>query len=79
MFDHFEMPALLSIIAFIVVIELIFTVVPFWFIFKKAGYHPALSLLMIIPFIDVAIRFYLAFSDWPVMRRVQDLERKPVQ
>jgi hypothetical protein len=44
-------------------------VVPYWFIFRKAGFHPALSLLMIIPLVGVIMRFYLAFADWPSLKR----------
>ena len=41
---------------------------PFWKIFTKAGFNGALSLLMLIPFINVVMIFYLAFSEWPAMR-----------
>jgi hypothetical protein len=44
-------------------------VVPYWFIFRKAGFHPALSLLMIIPFAGVIMRFFLAFADWPSLKK----------
>jgi hypothetical protein len=47
----------------------ILTVVPFWFIFKKAGYHPALSFLMIIPLADVIMKFFLAFAEWPSLKK----------
>ena len=40
-------------------------VAPFWFIFKKAGYSPWLSLLMAVPLINIAALFFLAFSRWP--------------
>jgi len=43
----------------------VFTVLPFWFIFRKAGFHPALSILTIIPIASVAVLFYLAFATWP--------------
>lgn len=43
-------------------------VVPFWFIFKKAGFHGALSLLMLVPVANIVMPFFLAFSDWPVLK-----------
>lgn len=43
-------------------------IVPFWFIFKKAGYPQWLSLLMVVPFVNLAMLYFLAFSDWPRMR-----------
>ena len=43
-------------------------VVPFWFIFKKIGYSPWLSLLMAVPLVNIAMLFFLAFSQWPAGR-----------
>ena len=43
-------------------------VLPFWQIFKKAGFSPALSLLMLVPFVSVIVLFVVAFSDWPALR-----------
>jgi hypothetical protein len=42
-----------------------FVVVPFWKIFDKAGFPPALSLLMVIPVVNVILVYYLAFTKWP--------------
>ncbi len=47
-------------------------IVPFWFIFSKAGYSRWLSLLLLIPLINVAILYYLAFSTWPAGRAKHD-------
>ncbi|MGA2374249.1 MAG: hypothetical protein ABSF72_01940 [Candidatus Sulfotelmatobacter sp.] len=38
---------------------------PFWQIFKKAGFSPWLSLLMMIPFVGWLSLYYLAFAKWP--------------
>jgi len=43
-------------------------IVPFWFIFSKAGYSKWLSLLMIIPMVNVILLYFLAFSEWPGKR-----------
>jgi hypothetical protein len=43
-------------------------VLPFWFICKKAGLSPWLSLIMMIPFGALALPFVLAFVDWPSLR-----------
>lgn len=40
-------------------------IVPFWFIFRKAGYPPWLGLLMIVPVVNLAMLYFLAFSNWP--------------
>jgi len=44
---------------------------PFWKIFTKAGFSGALSLLMLIPIVNVVMIFYLAFSEWPAVRGSQ--------
>lgn len=38
---------------------------PFWRIFKKAGYHGALGLLMIVPVVNLVMILFLAFAKWP--------------
>ena len=41
-------------------------VIPFWQIFKKSGKEGALSILMIIPLVNLILLFYVAFSNWNV-------------
>jgi hypothetical protein len=44
-----------------------FTVVvlpPFWVIFKKAGFQPILSVLMMVPLVNLAMLYFVAFSQW---------------
>ena len=43
-------------------------IVPFWFIFKKVGHPPWLGLLMAVPIVNLAMLYFLAFSDWPSSR-----------
>lgn len=40
-------------------------IVPFWFIFSKAGYSKWLSLLMLVPLLNVMLLYFLAFTKWP--------------
>jgi hypothetical protein len=65
------MPEVLLILVIVAVFGALFTVVPFWFIFRKAGYHPALSLLMMIPFANIIMKFFLAFADWPSLKKTE--------
>jgi uncharacterized membrane protein len=41
-------------------------VFPFWFICKKAGFSPLLSLLNLVPFFlgTVVLVYFLAFTQW---------------
>lgn len=43
-------------------------ILPFWFIFRKAGYSQWLSLLMAVPLVNLGMLYFLAFSDWPRLR-----------
>ncbi|MCB9136761.1 MAG: hypothetical protein H6642_00275 [Caldilineaceae bacterium] len=55
-------------IIILIVIPLI-AILPFWKIFAKAGYNGALSLLMIVPLVNLIMLFFLAFADWPILKR----------
>jgi len=39
-------------------------VIPYWKIFSKAGFAGALSLLMIIPLVNLIVLYVIAFSEW---------------
>lgn len=41
---------------------------PFWQIFSKAGFSGWLSLLMLIPLVNLIVLYVVAFSDWPSLR-----------
>jgi len=43
-----------------------FVIIPFWRIFSKAGFHPALSILTVVPIINLITLYYIAFSVWPI-------------
>lgn len=42
---------------------------PFWFICKKAGLSPWLSLITLVPFGAIVLPFVLAFIEWPSLKR----------
>jgi hypothetical protein len=58
---------LLTILPLIILIIVAIVVIPFWFICKKAGFSPWLSLLNIIPFGNLVLIYVLAFADWKVL------------
>ena len=39
-------------------------IIPYWQIFKKAGFPPALSLLVFFPLVNLVVLYYVAFSEW---------------
>jgi hypothetical protein len=52
----------------IVIIWLAVFMVPAWRIASKAGYPGALSLLLVIPIVNIILIWLFAFSRWPVER-----------
>ncbi len=46
-------------------------IIPFWKIFSKAGYNAALSLPMLIPVVGIVLLFFLAFSEWPIEKKLR--------
>jgi hypothetical protein len=65
------LPEALVILGVIVFFAIVFLLIPYWRIFRKAGFHPALSLLMMIPLVNVAMIYFLAFAEWPSLKQVQ--------
>ncbi len=45
-------------------IIVVLIILPFWFIFSKAGYSKWLSLLMVVPIVNIVMLYFLAFSTW---------------
>lgn len=60
----------LIVIPMAILVALI-TVIPFWKICTKAGFPGALSLLMLVPFANIILPFYIAFADWPALRQTR--------
>jgi len=59
--------AMFAIIPIIILVCLIIVIVPFWFILKKAGFSPWLSLLYIVPLGNLFLYYFLAFAEWKVV------------
>jgi hypothetical protein len=59
--------AMMAILPIVILVFLVIVILPFWFICKKAGFSPWLSLLNIIPLGNLILIYVLAFSDWKVV------------
>lgn len=71
MSDHYA-PLLMSWLGLIGIFALIgvaVLLIPYWFIWKKAGFSPWLCLLMVVPLANLAMLYVLAFADWPALPR----------
>jgi len=61
---------MLAIVPFIflfILVGLAIVLVPFWFICKKAGFTPWLTLLNLLPFGGIILWYVLAFAEWKVV------------
>jgi NADH:ubiquinone oxidoreductase subunit 3 (subunit A) len=59
----------LIVILFILLPITAIVIVPYWIIFKKAGFQPALSILMFVPLVNIVILYVVAFSRWKLAPR----------
>ena len=59
--------AMMAILPVIILFGLAIVIIPFWFICKKAGFSPWLSLLYLIPLGNLVLYYLLAFADWKVI------------
>jgi hypothetical protein len=60
--------AMATLIPLLIVIGIAIVMVPCWFILKKAGFSPWLSLLCVIPSLGTLVLLYiLAFADWKIL------------
>jgi intracellular septation protein A len=58
--------AFLAVFPILMIIGLAVVIIPTWFVCKKAGFSPWLSLLVIVPFGGIILLYVLAFADWKV-------------
>ena len=61
------MVAMFAIFPIIMIIGLAIVIIPTWFICKKAGFSPWLSLLVIVPLGGLILMYVLAFAEWKVV------------
>jgi hypothetical protein len=57
---------ILTLIPILILVGIAVVIVPFWYILKKAGYSPWLSLINILPFGTLVLLYVLAFGAWRV-------------
>jgi hypothetical protein len=62
--------ALMLMVPILMLVGIIFlaiVIIPFWFICKKAGFSPWLSLLNVVPMGNLVLIYVLAFAQWKVV------------
>jgi hypothetical protein len=58
---------LMVVAPIILVVVLAVSIVPYWMIWKKAGFSPWFSLLILVPVANLIAIYVLAFSQWRVV------------
>ena len=66
---------MLVFMVFVILISLALLILIWWKIFSKAGWPGALSLLLLVPVVNIIIPFYVAFATWPIQRELEALKR----
>jgi len=66
---------MLVFMVFMILISLVLTLIIWWKICSKAGWSGALSLLMLVPLVNLILPFYVAFATWPIQRELEALKR----
>jgi hypothetical protein len=59
-----------AVIGFYLIVLVVFMaaiIIPFWFILKKAGFSPWLSLINIVPLGTMILLYIVAFAEWKVI------------
>jgi hypothetical protein len=59
--------AFMAIMPIFIAVALAIVIIPVWFICKKAGFSPWLSLLCAVPLGNLILLYVLAFSEWKVV------------
>src|ERR1700761_1382159 len=63
--------------AFFAFVGSLLVLIPYWFIFKKAGFSPLLTLLMVVPLVNLFMLYYLAFAQWKVVPAAEVYPAQP--
>lgn len=69
--------AMLAIFPIIILIAMAVVMIPFWFICKKAGFSPWLTLLNLVPIGNLVLLYVLAFAEWKVVPVAQPAYMPP--
>jgi ABC-type transport system involved in cytochrome c biogenesis permease subunit len=69
--------AMMAIIPIIILVCLLIILIPFWFILKKAGFSPWLTLINILPLGTLILLYVLAFAEWKVVPAPQPVWQQP--
>ncbi len=64
---------MMGILPIIILIGVAIVIIPYWMIWKKAGFSPWFSLLTLIPLVNIIALYVLAFARWNVVPASQSV------
>jgi hypothetical protein len=56
------------LIVLVVAIFSVVKVIPCWRILTRAGFTPRLSILIILPLLDLILLYCVGFAEWPTLK-----------
>ena len=59
--------AMMVFLPLVILIGSLIVIIPYWMIFKKAGFPAFLGILMVVPGVNIVLLYVLAFSQWKVV------------
>lgn len=71
------LPAVFTGMFLFAIIGILLVIIPTWFVCKKAGFSPLLSLLVIVPMGGLVLLYVLAFAEWKVVPAAQTAYMPP--
>ena len=71
---------LIGIVALLLILGYFaFILFVYWRIFSRMGYPGALSLLTLLPLVNVVLMIVIGFSTWPILKEAERLREEKVQ
>lgn len=59
------------VFVFISLLTTLIFIIPMWKIYTKTGQSGALSLLWLVPIVNLIMLYVLAFGNWPVLQELE--------
>jgi hypothetical protein len=69
--------AMMVFLPIVIIFGSLIVVIPYWMIFKKAGFPPFLGILMVVPLVNFVLLYVLAFSQWKVAPAASNVHPVP--
>jgi hypothetical protein len=69
--------AMMVFLPLVILLGSLIVILPYWMIFKKAGFPAFLGILMVVPLVNIVLLYVLAFSQWKVVPLTPNVYQVP--